>query len=664
MSRSGAPPGAVRAGVDVGGTFTDLAIVAGPTIRLAKVPSTPQDQSRGVMAALSAARLAGDEVDVLSHGTTVATNALLERRGARTALLTTEGFRDVVEIGRQARPALYDLTRPPPPPLVGREQRFTVRERTGPEGELVPLDQAHLERVIEDIRAGEFEAVAVCFLFSFLDSGHERAAAAALSCALPQLRVALSSDVLPLVREYERFSTTLADAYLGPVLEGYLSELGRRLGAGGFPQPVVMQSSGGVTSLEAVTRRPSSCVLSGPAAGVVGATFAAAGSGFEDVLTFDMGGTSTDVALVVGGEVQATTTAVIAGVPVHHPMVDIHTISAGGGSLVWADGGGAWRVGPRSAGARPGPACYGLGGTAATITDADLYLGYLADGARLGGSVVLDRARAEGALQSAGATVGLSPLEAALGALRVAEAEMARALRVVSTGRGADPRRFALVAFGGAGAMHACHLAEELGVGTVLVPAAAGALSALGLAVSDVRRDLAVAFLSSLPELDVGAMGAAFEALEHRACAELGRPELRRAADLRYTGQSFELTVPAGDPGRLGDNFAAAHRRRYGFDLPGEVVEVVAIRVTATVRVPKPALAGPRRMRAEPVTRRTAFFDGSWAEVPVFSLEAGQALGPASRGPVLVELPGATCVVQPGWRVASDEAGALVMEMS
>jgi N-methylhydantoinase A len=668
MTSPGDLSGPARAGIDVGGTFTDLVVIDGGDIRVAKVPSTPDDQSAGVMAALRQAGVGAGGVAVVAHGTTVATNALLERRGAPTALLTTEGFRDVIEIGRQARPSLYDLARRPPAPLVPREHRFTVRERVGPDGELVPLDEAQLAGAIEDIRGVGVDAVAVCFLFSFLDAAHERAAGEALRRALPGVRVSLSSEVLPEFREYERFSTTIADAYLAPVLDRYMGTLGQRLGGAGLPSPLVMQSSGGVTDLDGVSQRPSGCILSGPAGGVVGAAYAAGASGYRHLLTFDMGGTSTDVALVVDGEVQSTNSAVIDGIPIKHTMVDVHTISAGGGSLVWADSGGALRVGPRSAGARPGPASYGLGGDEAAVTDADLYLGYLAHGTRLGGDIVLDRSRAERALAAVGSQLGLSPLETAVGAVTVAEAEMVRALRVVSVERGLDPRDFTLVAFGGAGAMHACNLATELGTRTVLVPRAAGVLSALGLAVSDLRRDYVAALYAGVAELGPNVLEHAYAALERRARSDLARPTLRRSADLRYRGQSFELTVPADEPGRLVDNFAAAHRRRFGFELPGEEVQIVSIRLAAVVPVPKPRIPpltdGDGGVGAAPSGYRRAYFAGTWSNVAVYRGIGHLGRGHTVKGRVIVDLPEATCVVPPGWRAIVDDAGALVLESS
>ncbi len=655
------PPSAgTRLGVDVGGTFTDLVAVVDGELRVAKVASTPADQSAGVLAALDEVALRPDRVEAFAHGTTVATNALLERRGARTALVTTEGFRDVIEIARQTRPSLYDLTRNPPVPLVPRELRFTVRERVDPDGVAVALDEESLAAAIDGLRAAEVEAVAVCFLFSFLEPAHERRAGEAIRAALPHLDVSLSSDVLPELREYERFSTTTANAYLSPRLDRYLERLGERLVARGLPSPLVMQSSGGVLDLDGVAGRASACVLSGPAAGVIGAVHAAEASGFRDLLTFDMGGTSTDVALVVDGEVQQTTDSVVDGIPIRHAMVDIHTVSAGGGSVAWADGGGALRVGPRSAGADPGPASYGLGGTEATVTDADLYLGYLADGARLGGTIELDRERAQAALEAVGAPLGLSALETAAGIVAVAEAQMARALRVISVERGFDPRDFALLAFGGAGGLHACRLAEELGSETVIVPRAAGVLSALGLASADVRRDYVSAFLADLDTVDPEALDRAFAELEARAERDLGRPELRRLADLRYRSQSFELTVPADDLAGLAGRFAAAHRRRYGFELPGENVQVVSLRLTATVPVRRPRLPEPAAPDGSPGRSRAAWFDGTWSEVPVRAPNE-LARGELLPGPAIVEFPESTCAVRPGWSASVDGAGALVL---
>jgi N-methylhydantoinase A len=648
-----------RLGVDVGGTFTDLVALVDGRLVTAKVPSTPEDQSRGVMASVEAAELG--EVAAFAHGMTVATNALLERRGARTALVTTEGFRDVLEIGRQDRAHLYDLARDRPPALVARELRFTVRERMGPGGEIEPLDEESVREAVDRVREAEVDAVAVCLLFGFLHPEHERRVGEALREALPDAHVSLSSEVLPEFREFERLSTTAADAYLAPRLRAYLRSLGERADDGGLPVPLVMQSSGGVAEIGHAAEAAAACVLSGPAGGVVGAAYAARASGHRDVLTFDMGGTSTDVAPIVDGEAQTTTEFVVAGVPIRLPMVDVHTVSAGGGSIARADEGGALRVGPRSAGADPGPAAYGKGGEDPTVTDANLLLGYLADGARLGGEVTLRRELAEEALAQVGGRLGLDPVETALGVVRVANAEMTRALRVISVERGLDPREFALVAFGGAGGMHACALAEELGMGTVLVPRASGVLSALGLAISDVRRDYVRPFLSALDEADEGELEASFGELEEAGGRDLEEPRPRRRADLRYRRQSFELTVEADDLGALGDRFHAAHERRYGYRMEDEPIEVVNLRVIATVEVEKPELREERAAgEAEPGSRRVVV-DGEEHEAAVLDRDALGA-GSEVEGPAVVEFREATCVVRPGWRGAVDEVGTLALE--
>lgn len=696
---------AFRVGVDVGGTFTDLAAV-GPDGRTlyAKVPSVPADPSVAVLAALTlAARsLASGRtshpdgtplsgwVERFAHGTTVATNALLERAGATTALVTTHGFRDVIEIGRQNRPSLYDLTRDRPASLVPRALRFTVRERCGPAGVLEPLTPAEIDRVVQRVAEVEgLAAVAVCLLFSFAWPAHERALADALRTRLPGLTVVASSEVLPAFREYERFATATADAYLTPKLSAYLTRLRGRLAAAGIDEPLVMQSSGGVATLADAAAHAATCVLSGPAGGVVGAAYVAGLSGVRDLLTFDMGGTSTDVAPVLDGQVLTTSESVLAGVPIMLPTVDVHSVSAGGGSIAWVDSGGALRVGPASAGADPGPACYQRGGLEATVTDADLVLGYLGDGASLGGTVTLSAAAATAALDRLGARLGLSGLAAAAGVVAVADAEMTRALRVVSVERGLDPRTLALVAFGGAGGTHACALAEALGMTTVLVPRAAGVLSALGLALGDVRRDHAAPLRGRLGEVD---LAGAFDRLTAEALrasgpgshgrdtgqadGELG---LEHRVDCRYVGQAHELTVPAGPVTATGGSeaepveaanvalaravraaFEAEHARRYGHVSPERDVEVVAVRLVATLPGVRPALAAEPADPAAPRSRRDVWLDGDWREVEVVSRAA---LGAGARvpGPAVVEFAEATTLVRPGWTALVDDAGTLVL---
>jgi N-methylhydantoinase A len=654
-----------RLGVDVGGTFTDLVALVDGRLVTTKVPTTPRNQARGVVSALERVQAAVAAAASFAHGSTVATNALLERRGARTALITTEGFRDVIEIGRQNRPALYDLTRDRPAPLVPRELRFTVRERMDRDGVLVPLDEESVRAAVDACREADVEAVAVCLLFGFLHPAHEQEVGDALREALPGVHISLSSEVLPEFREYERCSTTVCNGYLAPRLGAYLERLADEVQALGLPDPLVMQSSGGAAEIETAAAHAASCLLSGPAGGVVGAAWVAGLSGFHDLLTFDMGGTSTDVAPVLGGTVQTTTESVVAGVPVKLPMVDVHTVSAGGGSIAWVDAGGALRVGPSSAGADPGPAAYGRGGEEPTVTDANLYLGYLADGAELGGEVRLDRRLAEAALGRVGARVGLDGEETARGIVRVADAEMIRALRVISIERGLDPRELTLVAFGGAGGLHACSLAEELDIGRILVPLAAGVLSALGLAISDVRRDQVhplLAELATAARADVEACFAGLEANARGQVADDRRLSLARLADLRYQGQSFELTVEADDLEDLATRFHAEHERRYGYRMEEEAVELVNLRLVATVPREKPELhEAPPRQAATPARRRSASFDGGWREVDVHD-RADLGAGTEIKGPAVVEFAESTLVIRPGWQATVDEIGTLDLE--
>jgi N-methylhydantoinase A len=651
-----------RLGVDVGGTFTDLVALSEGELVTAKVPSTPKDQSEGVMNSIDASEMEPASLVALAHGMTVAANALLERSGARTALVTTEGFRDVLEIARQNRPSLYDLTQDRPPTLISRNLRFTVKERMGPEGEVEALDEESLDEVISAVREAEVDAVAVCLLFAFMHPDHEQRVGEALREALPDLHVSLSSEVLPEFREYERFSTTAADAYLAPRLAAYLKNLGGKIEEVGAPRPLIMQSSGGVSTVDDAIRDAAAFILSGPAGGVVGAAYVAGLGGHHDLLTFDMGGTSTDVAPVVRGEAQTSTETVIAGVPIKLPMVDVHTVSAGGGSIAWADAGGALRVGPRSAGAEPGPAAYDKGGEEPAVTDANLFLGYLADGTELGGEVVLRRNLSEKALASLGEKVGLDAEETALGIARVADAEMARALRVISVERGLDPRDFALLAFGGAGGMHACTLAEELGMSTVLIPRAGGVLSALGLAISDVRRDYVRPYLKGLEEVEAEDVQRSFEEMEGAAAEHLEGPEHTRRADLRYAGQSFELTVEAGEPfDELEEQFHAAHEQHYGYRMDDEAVELVNLRLIATVPVDKPELAEPPPEGEPESGRREANFGGEWIEVPVLDRER-MGEGSEVEGPAIVEFKESTCVVRPGWKGEIDNVGTVVLE--
>jgi N-methylhydantoinase A len=565
-------------GVDVGGTFTDAVLLEDGRVSTAKVLTAPRQEE----SVLAAARAVGAEgVERFAHGTTVATNALLERKGARTAFVTNAGFEHLLHLRRQTRAELYRPCADWPEPLVPLERCHGVRGRMGPDEELEPIDVSSLGEV-------EADAVAVCLLHAYREGAHERAVAEELRRRLPHARIVASHEVAPEFREYERASTTAADAYLGPVVATYLEALAAACAAAGMPEPLVMRSSGGVVSPAEAAAHPATILVSGPAAGVVGASRIAALAGIEDAIAFDMGGTSTDVCLIAGGRAERASERTVSGLPVRLPTVDLHTVGAGGGSIVWRDAGGALRVGPQSAGADPGPACYGRSGTQPTVTDANLLLGRLPE--RLAGGVELDRSAAQRALD------GIDPAAV----VDVVNAEMLRALRVVSVERGHDPAGFALVAFGGAGALHACELADELGMRTVLVPEAAGVLSALGLVAADERRDSVRSYL--LPLANAG---------------ELPR---KGEADLRYAGQSFELTVPLQE--ELADAFHRAHEELYGFAERDREIELVAVR-TADVR-----------------------------RAPHLDLPAGDRLDVA--GPDVVELPGATCWVPPGWVGARD----------
>jgi N-methylhydantoinase A len=566
-------------GVDVGGTFTDAVLVDEGRIRTAKVPTAARQEE----SVLDAARAvgAGGKLERFAHGTTVATNALLERRGARTAYVGNAGFEHLLHLRRQTRAHLYRLCADHPEPLVPVERCHGVRGRLGPEGELEPLALDSLPDL------GGAEAVAVCLLFAFRDSAHERAVAGELRRRHPGVHVVASHELAPEFREYERASTTAADAYLAPVAARYLRALTKAAAEAGLPNPVVMLSSGGVVPAAEAAAHPARLLVSGPAGGVVGAGLLARRAGFADAIAFDMGGTSTDVCLLPGGRAVRVPEREVGGLPIRLPSVDVHTVGAGGGSLVRRDAGGALRVGPESAGADPGPACYGRGG-GPTVTDANLLLDRLP--AELPGGLRLDREAAAAALD------GIDPAAV----VEVVNAEMLRALRVVSVERGHDPREFALVAYGGAGPLHACALAEELGMESVLVPATAGVLSALGLAAGDERRDRVISHV--------------------RPLGEAGDLPPRGEADLRYRGQSFELAVPLGE--ELAERFHRTHEERYGYADRGREVELVAVR-TADIR-PGPEL----------------------------ELPAGEPQHVS--GPALLELDGSTLWVPPGWVGARD----------
>ncbi len=635
-------------GVDVGGTFTDAVLVGDDAaVHTAKVPTTPREQARGVLeaVALVLARAHAEAADVrrFAHGMTVTTNALLERRTARTALVATDGFTDVIALRRQARAHLYRLCDAAPPPLVPDELRFAAPERLGPDSVLRALDPDRARELVERLAASQPEAVAVALLHSYADPTHERMLGELLAERLPGVPVSLSSELVGTFREYERTATTVLDAALSPLLAGYLAALADDARAAALPEPQIMQSSGGLTDLARASAHAALTVLSGPAGGVGGALLLAALAGEHDVLCFDMGGTSCDVCLIDDRQVAETAQRTVAERPLALPALDIHTVGAGGGSIAWRDAGGALRVGPQSAGADPGPACYARGGELPTVTDANLLLGRLPADALLAGALQLDRDAAERAVAALARELGIDTSACADGIVRVAESEMLGALRVITVERGIDPRRFALMPFGGAGPLHACSMARELGIRRVLCPRSSGVLSALGLAAAAPRHDVSRTVLLRGAELSAARLRELRESLladAERALAGGPSAARRIAYELRYAGQSFELAVEqsdSDDPDLLRAAFAAAHEQRYGYREDDERVELVNVRVSV------------------------------WGAAPELAPRADDdrhALGPRARlaGPAVHPLGDSTLYVPDGWSGAVDEHGTIVLD--
>ncbi|MEA2532780.1 MAG: N-methylhydantoinase [Actinomycetota bacterium] len=623
-----------------------------------KVPTTPDDQSEGFDLGLrEALEQAGDPApSLIAHGTTVATNAVLERRGALTALVTTEGFADLLVIGRQNRPSLYDLWADRPEPLVPRALAAGVGERVGPSGEvLTPLDEDGARDVVAALLDAGAESLAVCLLFSFANPAHERRIAALARDLSPTVRVSLSCDVSPEFREYERASTVALDAYVGPVVERYLDRIRTRsasLGAG----VVVMRSGGATMTLEEAVREPVNTLLSGPAAGVRGAVLVAGAAGMDDLVTFDMGGTSTDVCLVEGGEPALAAESSIGGLPFRTPAVAVHTVGAGGGSLLWIDPAGALRAGPASAGAVPGPASYGRGGTEPTVTDAHVVLGHLRPDGLLAGRLPLDTYAARKAFDPLASALGVGVEEVAAAGIAAVEAQMAKAIRVVTVERGRDPRDLTLVAFGGAGPMHATAIAAGLEVSTVLVPLPAGVLSALGLLTAPQATD--VALTRPMRDPDPADVAALLAGLSDRASELLAHQGAERASvqyriDCRYAGQAHEVPVAvaaAPDLSRVATDFAAAHRARYGWDAEGEPVELVTFRVRAAGPEPRLRLPDvPPGGGARPLPGTAGY------------LRADLGAGDRFAGPCLVWGDDATVVVDEGWDAEVDRHGSLIL---
>jgi N-methylhydantoinase A len=685
-------------GVDVGGTFTDAALVGGGgSIYTAKVPTTPGDQAVGVLEAVGLVLGRGGaspgDVERLAHGMTVATNALLEGRTARTALIATAGFTDAIELGRQARPSLYRLCEAAPAALVAPELRFGAPERCGPEGVLVELDPAGARALVEALAATEPRAVAVALLHSYAHPEHERELGLLLEECLPKgTPISLSSELVGTFREYERTATTVLDAALSPLVSSYLGSLARECTTRGLPEPEIMQSSGGLCSISEASRHAAVTVLSGPAGGVGGALLMAGMAGVENVLCFDMGGTSCDVCLIAGSRVAETVERTVAGRPLALATLDIHTVGAGGGSIAWRDSGGALRVGPQSAGAVPGPACYGRGEGSeigqATVTDANLLLGRLPEDTPLAGGLALDRNAAEAAVWRLGRELGLDTQECAAGIVRVAEAEMARALRVMTVERGIDPRDFALMPFGGAGPLHACGLAQELGIARILCPRASGVLCALGLAAGAPRRDVSRTVMLRGETFTKDRTARARGELLERAGAALGtgsdpeagrepHPRSRTTYELRYRGQSFELDVESDsvEPEILREEFNRLHEQRYGYrDESGEI-ELVTIRVSVWGQAPEVRPRGDSGHEGESgratgeAGRAGSESGGGTGEAEWAGSESGGGTGEAEwagsesgggtriEGPAVYVLPEATLYVAPGWSGEVDEWG-------
>jgi N-methylhydantoinase A len=665
-----------RVGVDSGGTFTDICIADADTgaIRVWKVPSTPDDPSRaiagGVLEGLSETGAGKpQEVVYFGHGTTVATNALIQHRGAPTGLITTQGFRDLLEIGRQRRPHLYDLQCDKPPLLVRRHLRIEVPERLRHDGRIeTALDEDAVRAAARALKSAGVQSVAVTFLYAYIDARHEMRVRAIVAEEFPEAFITCSHEVAPEFREFERLSTTVVNAYLGPVMARYIERLGPRLDAAGMRGPRhITQSNGGVMSFATARAHAVRTVLSGPATGVVGAMKVAALSGFSDIITFDMGGTSTDVSLIENGRPKLAGEMEVHGYPLKTPMLDIHTVGAGGGSIAYLDAGGHLKVGPRSAGSVPGPVCYGLGNLEATVTDANVVLQTLNPESLLAGRMRIDRAKAEAAIAALADRLGLDVMAAAQGIVSVVTANMAKAIRLISVQRGHDPRDYTLVAFGGAGPLHAARLARELDIPRVLVPRNPGILCALGLLMTDLQTNYAQTRLLPLTSASVATMTEVFADLEKRSrawfeserIADTDR-HIRRSLDMRYKGQNHELSVAVPD-GKVGEvlldelrqSFERQHNQMYGYAPPEEPIEAVTFRIEATGAV-RQARLEPQSEAGHPLeyalmAERDVWLAESSRSVtcPVYDRDK---LGPRHRieGPAIIEQMDATTLVLPG----------------
>jgi len=678
-----------RIGVDSGGTFTDICLFDDATGRVEvwKTPSTPDDPSRGIATGVAEgiARVGAtaQSVGYFGHGTTVATNALIQHRGVKTGLITTDGFRDLLEIGRQKRPDLYDLQADKPETLVSRDLRLEVPERVRHDGTVeIPLDEAAVRAAVRALKAAEVKAVAVCFLYGFIRPAHEAAALRILAEEFPAAFASAGHEVAPEFREFERLSTTVVNSYLGPVMQTYIHRLAKRLRELGIAAtPHLTQSNGGVIGFAQAARLPVRTVLSGPATGVVGAQEIGRMVGMPEMITFDMGGTSTDVALLRDGACRMASEANVHGYPIKAPMLDIHTVGAGGGSIAYVDSGGLLKVGPRSAGADPGPVAYDRGNTEPTVTDANLLLGTLNPSHLLGGRMAVRRDLAEAAIARLAERLGMDAMATAQGIISVVTANMARAIRVISVQRGHDPRDFTLVAFGGAGPLHAARLARELDIGRILVPRNPGILCAMGLLLTDLRADFAATRLLTLQESACSAVEAAFTELNARALTwfneegiALDRRHIARTVDMRYAGQNYELAIPlpegpltAAALAALGEGFNQAHQRMYGFLAPEEPVQMVTYRLEAAGLVAKAsfraeAMAGPDAAAAIVGMREVWLPEaGGYATCPVYDRDLLRA-GNLIHGPAIVEQMDATTLVLPAMQARVEPYQNLILQ--
>jgi N-methylhydantoinase A len=672
----------IRVAVDIGGTFTDFEIFDPATgaVYQHKAPSTPADPSIGLLDGLrqAATRFGFALADVrqVLHGTTIATNAVLERKLPKGAVLTTAGFEDLLQIGRHGRRDIYALTASPPPPLVPRNLCLGVAERLRADGSVaVPLEEASVRDAARRLREAGVQAVAVCLLHAYANPAHERRIGALLAEALPGLAVSLSSEISPELREYERLSTTVLNALLVPIVAGYMAKLERRLAEAEFGARIyLVQSNGGVSGTAKAGREPARLLLSGPSGGAAAARRLAASLGLPNLVAIDMGGTSFDVSVVHGGQVAMVTEGEIDGLPVRLPMVEMRTIGAGGGSIAWVDPGGRLRIGPHSAGADPGPACYGRGGTGLTVTDANLLLGRLDGETFLGGAMRLDRAAAARAAQDIAGRIGLDADATAAGVIAITNASLAGAIRLSLFEKGLDPEDFCLLSFGGAGGVHACEVAEELGISRVVFPPHASTLSAWGILWSDIAHDLAATQILPLAEAGPALAEAAARLRQDAAAllAEDGVAEAQRAlewsADCRYAGQAFELAVPLAqaefsDAGlaEIAEAFHALHRQRFAHDDRGVPVEIVALRLTARGQLPKPERDAVEAPAGATRTQRPVLVEGAW--VPAAICGRG-AVGVALHGPAVIEEAYTSTWIPPGWKVSTHPSGALMAERS